>query len=67
MGVTMLSACKVRPLSACKVRRVAEFAVGQQVLLSITHMPVPASWKLGQHWVSPFAVVGREGAIAYEL
>lgn len=48
-------------------RRPVEFSIGQQVLLSTTHLPVPAGRKLGQRWMGPFAVVRRVGAVAYEL
>jgi hypothetical protein len=50
-------------------RRDVEFAVGDQVLLSTLHLPLPspATRKLAPKWLGPLPVLARVGAVAYRL
>ena len=50
-------------------RRHLEFSVGDLVLLSTAHLPLPAplSRKLAAKWLGPLPVVGRVGAVAYRV
>ena len=50
-----------------KHHHACEFTVGQEVLLSTAHLPLPTSRKLGQRWVRPFRVLSRVGKVAYRL
>ena len=50
-----------------KHHRDVEFTVGQEVLLSSSHIPLAAGRKLGQRWLGPFVICRRVGRVAYEL
>ena len=44
-----------------------EFEVGQKVWLSARNPTLPGSRKLSQHWLVPFEILARVGAVAYRL
>ena len=50
-------------------RRHLEFAVGDQVLLATTHLPLPPplSRKLAPKWIGPLPVLAKVGNVAYRV
>ena len=47
--------------------RLVEFDVGHKVWLSASNLTLPGFRKLSQHWLGPFEIVARVGAVAYHL
>ena len=50
-------------------RRPLEFAVGDQVLLATTHLPLPPplNRKLAPKWIGPLPITAKVGAVAYRV